>query len=112
MNVRDCRLNLEAIFKSIKDAIITVDEECSVLELNQAAKNICHYSQDDIGQDFRTLSEGRGGKCVEAIVKTIEKRKPMLNASATRPARRGAVLLWSRSYKNLLEVIDRACMMC
>ena len=77
MNIRDCRLNLEAIFRSIKDAIITVDEECSVLELNQAAKNICHYSQRDIGQDFRTLSEGRGGKCVEAIVKTIEKRKPI-----------------------------------
>jgi len=77
MNRRTCRLNLEAIFRSVKDAIITVDKECSVIELNQAAKNICHYSQDDIGKDFRTLSEGRGGKCVEAIVKTIEQGKPV-----------------------------------
>ncbi len=37
------RSNLEAIFKSIKDAIITVDKNLVILELNKAAEDICGF---------------------------------------------------------------------
>jgi len=35
------RLNLEAIFRSVRDAIITVDEQMTVVEVNPAAGVIC-----------------------------------------------------------------------
>ncbi len=34
------RTNIEAIFRSVRDAIITVDKEAVVSELNEAAMNL------------------------------------------------------------------------
>ena len=39
------RTNLEAIFRSVRDAIITVDKESVVIELNEAAMTMCGYSR-------------------------------------------------------------------
>ena len=39
------RTNLEAIFRSVRDAIITVDKESVVIELNEAAMAMCGYSR-------------------------------------------------------------------
>ena len=36
-----CRLNFEAIFHSVNDGIITVDENMAVVEINAAAEIIC-----------------------------------------------------------------------
>lgn len=74
---RSYRSNLEAIFRSVKDGIVTVDADCRVIELNQAAKTICRYSHDAIGKDFRLLAKNRGGRCIEAIVETIEQKHPI-----------------------------------
>lgn len=49
------RSNLEAIFRSVKDAIITVDKELRVLEVNEAAQNLCGFSRDVIGKPFGSL---------------------------------------------------------
>ena len=47
------RANLEAIFKSVKDAIITVDQELSVIEVNDTAGEICGIFRDAaIGKAF------------------------------------------------------------
>ena len=40
--------NLKAIFKSVKDAIITVDKDMKIIELNDAAKTICGFSREDV----------------------------------------------------------------
>ena len=39
------RTNLEAIFRSVRDAIITVDKEAVVIEFNEAAMTMCGYSR-------------------------------------------------------------------
>ena len=50
------RSNLEAIFRSVKDAIITVDKDLLVLEVNEAAKKICGITRDAIGKTFSSLA--------------------------------------------------------
>jgi len=65
------RSNLEAIFRSVKDAIISVDKDLALLETNEAANNICGLTRNDIGKAFSSLSGSCNGKCVEALTETI-----------------------------------------
>lgn len=69
------RSNLEAIFRSVKDGIVTVDKELTVVEINEAARSICGFSSDIVGKSLNSLSHDCEGKCVEAIVETVEKRR-------------------------------------
>jgi PAS domain S-box-containing protein len=69
------RLNLEAIFMSVKDGIITVDKDMSVVEINAAAQNICGITRSGIGKSFGALPTTCSGKCLEALKKTIASKK-------------------------------------
>jgi PAS domain S-box-containing protein len=69
------RSNLEAIFKSVQDAIITVDEQLAVVEVNEAAKNIYGLSRDDVGKPLASFPKGCNGKCLEALAEAIEKKQ-------------------------------------
>ncbi len=71
------RLNLEAIFRSVNEGIITVDKDMSVLSINEAAENICGYSRDTIGVTFSELPKLCYGKCIEVLEETISKKKPV-----------------------------------
>ena len=71
------RSNLEAIFRSVKDAIITVDKDMVVLEMNEAAGNICGYNRDSIGKVFSSLNNNCRGKCFEALVETVDTKQPV-----------------------------------
>ena len=64
--------NLEGIFKSVKDAIITVDKDLKVIEANDAAKTICGFSRNEIiGRSFDSIPKTCCGQCIETIKKTI-----------------------------------------
>jgi two-component system response regulator HydG len=69
------RSNLEAIFKSVRDAIITVDEQMVIVEVNEAARNIYGLSRDAVGQSLGSFPKGCNGKCLEALAATIEKKR-------------------------------------
>jgi DNA-binding NtrC family response regulator len=69
------RLNLEAIFSSVKDAIITVDKELNVLEANEASKDICNITRIDIGTSFRTLSNQCNKQCYHALSDTVTNKQ-------------------------------------
>jgi PAS domain S-box-containing protein len=69
------RSNLEAIFSSVKDAIITVDKDTLMLEINQAAQNICGLGRESIGKKFSSLHTNCKGKCLEALTETINTKK-------------------------------------
>lgn len=71
------RLNLEAIFNSVKDAIITVDSELSVLEINEASKDICNLSRDIIGKPLSSISRYCDGQCLDTVRETINKKQPL-----------------------------------
>lgn len=66
------RANLEAIFRSVKDAIIMVDRGLVVVEVNDAAASICGISKSAVGRPFSSLPRACGG-CLEALRETIEK---------------------------------------
>lgn len=70
------RLNLEAIFKSVKDAIITVDKDLVILEANDAAKKLCGIGRDCINRPFNSCRIHNNDKCTEIIRKTIATQKP------------------------------------
>ena len=71
------RSNLEAIFKSVKDSIITVDKDMIIIEINEAAKNICHLSRDSVGKSFKSLQTHCGGRCMDALAETVKEKTPI-----------------------------------
>ncbi|GAB62492.1 MAG: sigma-54-dependent Fis family transcriptional regulator [Candidatus Jettenia sp.] len=70
------RLNLKAIFNSVKDAIITVDQKLHVLEINEAAKDVCNLSREVIGVPLGSLPKHCSGQCLVSIEETIHKKQP------------------------------------
>ncbi len=71
------RSNIEAIFRSVKDAIVTVDKELLVVELNEASKDICGFPRDAIGKPFNSFAHECNDKCLEAIKETIKRKEPI-----------------------------------
>lgn len=65
------RLNLEAIFRSVKEAIITIDKNLNTIEINKAAEELFGViGKNAKGKSFRvTCSDSIIG---EAIVETLE----------------------------------------
>jgi PAS domain S-box-containing protein len=73
-----CRLNFEAIFRSVKDGIVTVDQSMAVVEINEAATRICNIGRDAaIGKPVRLLADRCQGKCIEALDEIFESRKTL-----------------------------------
>ncbi len=70
--------NLEAIFSSIKDAIITVDRELKILEYNKSAEDICGLpgNSEAKGEKYDSFTNNCNGKCHDAIKETMNKKRP------------------------------------
>lgn len=68
------RSNLEAIFKSVKDSIITVDKDLHIIEINEAAKDICNLSRDSVGKSFKSLLTHCDGRCAGALEETVKEK--------------------------------------
>lgn len=71
------RSNLEAIFSSVKDGLISVDKDLNIIEFNRAAKKICGISRE-VGSK-NTLGSMKlfcDGPCVKALEETIASKKP------------------------------------
>jgi len=70
------RSNLDAMFKSIKDAIIMVDKDLVILELNKAAEEMCGFPGDAKGKKYESFLEGCSGQCLDALKETITTKLP------------------------------------
>lgn len=67
------RLNLEAIFKSLQDAIITVDDDMRIINTNSAAERICGFSPSVIiGKEFAEVSSRCRKSCRNLLKKTLK----------------------------------------
>ena len=70
--------NIEAIFKSVKDAIITVDKNLNIIEHNNAAKTICGYKENGIkGKNINDLMGECSAKCLSTINLTLSDMQPV-----------------------------------
>ncbi len=70
------RSNLEAIFRNVKDAIISVDKDLHILEVNDSAKGICGLGRDSVGKEFSSTSFNCEKKCIASLTETIKTKKP------------------------------------
>jgi two-component system, NtrC family, response regulator HydG len=62
------RRNLEAIFRSVNDAIITVDKHMQIIAANDATREICGMDPKEIiGQKFQSVTRYCGQSCYEAF---------------------------------------------
>jgi PAS domain S-box-containing protein len=71
------RSNLEAVFRSVRDAIITIDKDLRITQMNDAAMSACGFSQESIGKSFHSLQHPCTGQCVKALTETIREHKPV-----------------------------------
>lgn len=72
------RANLEAIFRSVKDAIITVDASQIVVETNDAARTLCGLAREAaVGKAIDSLARRCNGKCFSLLQEAIRTRKSM-----------------------------------
>lgn len=71
------RSNLEAIFRSVKDAIITVDKDLIVIEVNDTAKRVCNIPRESIGRPLEISSTHCNHKCLDTLKETIQKKQPL-----------------------------------
>lgn len=69
--------NLEAIFRSVRDSIITVDRDMVLLELNDAAGDICGLGRDLCGRKIDGIRTTCGGKCIAVLKEAITKNMPV-----------------------------------
>lgn len=66
---------LTAIFRSVKDAIITVDTNLKVIEANQAAETICGFKLENIiGKVFTDCPSGCDNACHEVLWETLRRK--------------------------------------
>jgi two-component system response regulator HydG len=69
------RNRLRAIFRSVKDAIITVDTDLRVIEANQAAQTICGLeTKQIIGKVFTDVSSRCDNACHEVLLETLKRK--------------------------------------
>ena len=69
------RSRLEAIFGSVKDAIITVDPELKVIDANKSTESICGVAVKDIaGKPFAACRTKCSQACREVLTQTLEKK--------------------------------------
>ena len=62
------RRNLEAIFRSVNDAIITVDKNMHIIAANDATREICGMDpQEIVGQKFDQVNRYCAQSCYEAL---------------------------------------------
>ncbi|MBF0482290.1 MAG: PAS domain S-box protein [Desulfovibrionaceae bacterium] len=74
----DLRLNLEAVFRSIPDAIITVDTNMRVIQTNRALVDICCIAGEICPGQELSVNAGRCKRaCFEVLRTTLRTRRPV-----------------------------------
>ncbi len=70
-----CRLHFEAIFRSVKDGIITVDNTMAITEINDAVTRICGVKRNDVLEKaMPSLIDHCSGGCVEILQEVISSK--------------------------------------
>lgn len=73
--INEHRLRLEAIFSSVRDAIITVDRGLIVIEANKSTENICRVGvKEIIGKEFQQCGINCSQACHEVLRQTLERK--------------------------------------
>lgn len=66
---------LEAIFSSVRDAIITIDNEMNIVQLNDTAKQWLHYSDEDNLVNLESYQSEMGKACFQDAKQVLNTRR-------------------------------------
>jgi PAS domain S-box-containing protein len=69
------RSNMQAIFRSVSDAIISVDNDLVLLEANDRAESLCGISRNDIGKPVSGEAGGCERSCLAIIKRSREENR-------------------------------------
>jgi len=73
------RSGLEAVFRSIPDAIITVDTDMRIIQTNRALSEVCCIGSElSQGRDLSCISGSCNRACFTVLRTTLETRRPVL----------------------------------
>jgi PAS domain S-box-containing protein len=71
------RLNMEAIFRSVKDGIISVDRDMQVVEMNASAGKLCRLERDGaLKKPLSELTHDCDAACLEVLKTTLTNKQP------------------------------------
>jgi two-component system, NtrC family, response regulator HydG len=94
------RLHLEAIFRSVEDAIITVDHGLRIVQANEAFERICGQNLGAvIGEHVQVIGSGCCGKCYEVLREALETKRSIqeYRIECSSPGKRSQVVVLSVS---------------
>jgi PAS domain S-box-containing protein len=70
------RSNLEAIFRSVREAILSVNNESVLIEFNEAASEMCGFSQADIGNPVSLLPRTTDNRFETILAEALTSGQP------------------------------------
>ncbi len=94
------RQNMEAIFQSLKDAVITIDNNFKVIEANDAVEKICRLPVKDIvGKNFANIQTSCNKACLNVLKEILKTKKTIgeLRVECSHPGKNGQVVLLTGS---------------
>jgi PAS domain S-box-containing protein len=68
--------NLDAIFRCATEAIILIDNECRLIQANDAAFKSCGYKAEDINTSILSIQNGCKGLCRQKLVNVLNSGTP------------------------------------
>ncbi len=68
--------NLQAVFRSVKDGLVTVDRDLNLIQANEAARRLCALAPDMTGKPI-TAKLPCTGACAELLRQAVETRQPL-----------------------------------
>ncbi len=66
---------LEAILSSVRDAIITIDNDMNIIQLNDTARNWLAYDEDNPPTNIKALPDEMGRTCLQDALQVLNNRK-------------------------------------
>ena len=70
------RRNMEAIFRSLKDGVVTVDYALQVMEANEIVKEICRFPvREIIGKNLEKIQTECSRACISILKETLKTQK-------------------------------------
>lgn len=71
------RANLDAIFRTVTDGIVMIDQDGRLAQFNTTAERVCGYSPELIGTDAAAINLGCNGACRVAMLDVLKNNVPL-----------------------------------
>lgn len=71
------RANLDAIFRTVTDSIVMIDQDGRLAQFNATAERVCGYGPELIGTDAAAINLGCSGACRVTMLNVLKNNVPL-----------------------------------